>query len=261
MKTKPAPQKQARARSPSSVNPKTLAIDIGGSGLKAAVLDSEGEMLTERVRVETPHPCPPALMVRTLVKLVAPLTPVARVSVGFPGVVRRGKILTAHNLGDELWRGFDLDLALTKALGKPVRVLNDADIQGLGAIQGRGVEMVITLGTGLGSSLAEDGRLSTHLELAHHPFLKSKTYEQQLGNAALEKIGKKKWNRRVKTAIKALRVLTNFDHLYVGGGNAKAVKFDLPDDVSLVSNELGMRGGIWLWRERSPGSTDIFRHL
>jgi len=196
-----------------------------------------------------------------LVELVAPLPPADRVLVGFPGVVRRGKILTAHNLGDDLWRGFDLDLALTKALGKPVRVLNDADIQGLGAITGEGVEMVITLGTGLGSSLAEDGRLSTHLELAHHPFRKDETYEEQLGNAALEDVGKKRWNRRVEKAIETLRILTHFDHLYIGGGNAKAIKFDLPDDVSLVSNELGMRGGIWLWRERGPGSTDIFRRL
>jgi polyphosphate glucokinase len=239
--------------------PFTLAIDIGGTGLKAAVLDADGEMITERVRVATPQPCPPGLMVQTLAALVAPLPDYERVSVGFPGLVRRGRILTAHNLGQEAWRGFDLDTALTKALRKPVRVLNDADIQGLGAITGTGVEMVITLGTGLGSSLAEDGRLSTHLELAHHPFRKGETYEEQLGNAALEKAGKKKWSARVEKAIKTLRVLTNFDHLYIGGGNARLVKFKLPPDVTLVSNELGMRGGIWLWRERSPGSTDIFR--
>lgn len=260
MKKKPAARKPTPTKTPAP-GPKTLAIDIGGTGLKAAVLDADGEMITERVRVATPHPCPPALMVKMLAELVAPLPAYDRVSVGFPGVVRRGKIMTAHNLGDEAWRRFDLDLALTKALGKPVRVLNDADIQGLGAISGKGVEMVITLGTGLGSSLAEDGRLSTHLELAHHPLRKGATYEEQLGNAALEKTGKKKWSKRVKAAIDALRILTNFDHLYIGGGNAKAVKFDLPADVSLVSNELGMRGGIWLWRERSPGSTDIFRKL
>ncbi len=237
----------------------TLAIDIGGTGLKASVLDHEGTMITERVRVATPEHCAPALMVEMLVKLVAELPNYERVSVGFPGVVRRGKIFTAHNLGTQAWFGFDLDLALTKALGKPVRVLNDADIQGLGAISGKGVEMAITLGTGLGSCLAEEGRLSTHLELAHHPFRKGETYEEQLGNAALKKAGKPEWNRRVAKAIEALRVLTNFDHLYIGGGNAKAIKFTLPGDVSVVSNDLGMRGGIWLWRERSPGSTDIFR--
>ena len=126
-------------------------------------------MITERVRIATPEQRDPKTIVDTLAKLVEPLTGYARVSVGFPGVVRRGKIMTAHNLGQEAWLGFDLDLALAEKLGKPVRVLNDADIQGLGAISGKGVEMVITLGTGLGSSLAEDGRLSCHLELAHHP--------------------------------------------------------------------------------------------
>lgn len=239
--------------------PKTLAIDIGGTGLKASVLDAKGNMITERVRVATPPKCGPKKMVETLAKLVAPLPAYDRVSVGFPGVVRRGKIMTAHNLGQKAWKGFDLDLALKRKLGKPVRVLNDADIQGLGAISGKGVEMVITLGTGLGSSLAEDGRLSTHLELAHHPFRKGETYEEQLGKAAFEAAGRRRWNSRVEKAIETLRVLTNFDRLYIGGGNAKAIKFKLPPDVKLVSNELGMRGGIWLWVERSPGSTDIFR--
>lgn len=238
---------------------KTLAIDIGGTGLKASVLDENGNMLTERVRVPTPKKCPPKRMVDTLARLVAQLPAYDRVSVGFPGVVRRGRIMTAHNLGGNSWRGFNLDVALAKKLKKPVRVLNDADIQGLGAITGKGVEMVITLGTGLGSSLAEDGRLSTHLEMAHHPFRKDETYEEQLGNAALEEVGKKRWNRRVQRAISTLRTLTNFDRLYIGGGNARLIKFKLPPDVKVVSNDLGVRGGIWLWRERSPGSTDIFR--
>lgn len=239
--------------------PYTLAIDIGGSGLKASVLDSEGNMITDRVRIPTPPQCPPELLVEKLVELVEPLPHYDRVSVGFPGVIRLGKVLTAHNLGQEAWHGFDLDLALEKALGKPVRVLNDADIQGLGAISGKGAEVVITLGTGLGSCFAEDGRLSMHLELAHHPFRKGHTYEEQLGNAALEKVGKKKWNKRVRKAIKTLRALSHFDTLYIGGGNTESLKSNLPEDVKIVSNELGMKGGIWLWVERSPGSTDIFR--
>lgn len=248
-------------QNPAEGEQKTLAIDIGGTGLKASVLDSEGNMITEKVRVATPAKCPPGLLVETLAKLVAPLPSYDRVSVGFPGVVRHGKVLTAHNLGQEAWHGYDLDLALEKALGKPVRVLNDADIQGLGAISGQGVEIVITLGTGFGSCFTEDGRLSTHLELAHHPFRNGQTYEEQLGNAAKEKVGKRKWNKRVEKAIETLRSLTHFDCLYIGGGNAKAIEFDLAADVKLVSNELGMRGGIWLWIERSPGSTDAFRKL
>jgi len=266
MKTIAAPEDQsspaesAAEETPSSPTTRTLAIDIGGTGLKACILDEHGKMMTERLRVKTPPKCPPRKMVQTLAALVKPLEPYTQVSVGFPGVVRRGKIYTAHNLGTKAWHGFDLDLALTKALKAPVRVLNDADIQGLGAIKGKGVEVVLTLGTGLGSSIFEDGRLSVHLELAHHPFRHGETYEEQLGNAALKKAGKTKWNKRVAKAIETIAVLTNFDHLYFGGGNAKEILFKLPRGVSIVSNEMGLCGGIWLWRERSRGSTDIFRH-
>ncbi len=256
---KSAASKPATKKPVSKGGLKTLAIDIGGTGLKASVLNAEGEMLTERVRVETPEDRRPEVIVEALAQLVAQLSAYDRVSVGFPGVVRRGKIVTAHNLGTEVWKGCDLDLTLTNRLGSPVRVLNDADIQGLGAIRGEGIEMTITLGTGLGSSLVEDGRLAPHLELAHHPFRKGETYEEQLGNEALKAVGKKRWNRRVQKAIETLRVLANFDHLYIGGGNAQKISFELPTDVSLVPNELGMRGGIWLWRERGHGSLDIFR--
>lgn len=265
MKTSLRQRHRSASRSAFPVDPassptaRTLAIDIGGTGLKACVLDAHGEMVSERLRVATPSPCPPSVLVEALTALVSGLPAYDRVSVGFPGVVRRGKIITAHNLGGDIWKGFDLDLALTEALEKPVRVLNDADIQGLGAISGHGVEMVITLGTGLGSSLFEEGRSFAHLELAHHPFRKKETYEEQLGDAALEHAGRHKWNRRVVRAIKTLRILTNFDHLYLGGGNASKVTADLPPDVTIVSNDLGLRGGLWLWQERTPGSTEIYR--
>jgi len=233
----------------SSAKVHTLAIDIGGTGLKAAVLNAKGEMLTERVRIETPHPCPPKTLLKALGQLIAPLPHFDRVSVGFPGVVRHGKIFTAANLGNEVWHKFDLAAALAKQLDKPVRVLNDADVQGLGAINGQGVELVITLGTGFGSSLFEDGRLAPHLELGHHPFRKGETYEEQLGNVARREVGPKRWNRRVQQAIETLRTLTTFDHLYFGGGNASKLNFELPPDVSVVSNECGMKGGIGLWRD------------
>ena len=228
-----------------------LAIDIGGTGIKAAVLSPSGDMLTERVRVETPHPSPPKAVLAALFKLVEALPGWSKVSVGFPGVVRRGKVLTAPNLGTEDWRGFDLEGTLERKLKKPVRVLNDADLQGLAAVSGRGVELVLTLGTGFGSALFEDGKLGPHLEIAHHPFRKGETYDQHLGNAALKKVGKKKWNKRVERAIETLRVMTNFDRVYLGGGNAKKVSFKLPD-VRVVSNEFGIRGGARLWIEPEP---------
>ncbi len=226
-----------------------LAIDIGGTGLKAAILNHDGEILTERHRVETPHPCTPADLVEGMVKLVEPLTGFDCVSVGFPGVVRNGKIVTAPNLGTEALAGFDLAGALRDRLGTPVRVINDADMQGFGAIEGKGLEMVITLGTGFGSALFMDGKLAPHLEIAHLPFRKNKDYDQQIGDKARKKVGKNRWNRRVKQAIETLRELTHFDKLYIGGGNADRIKFELDADVKIISNECGVRGGAWLWRE------------
>ncbi|MBI4419886.1 MAG: ROK family protein [Gemmatimonadetes bacterium] len=236
------------------VRPTTLAIDIGGTGLKATVLDAKGNMLADRVRVKTPHPVDRQLLVDTLVELAKPLPPFDRVSVGFPGVVRNGVLRTAANLGEQEFRGFDLARALTERLGKPVRVINDADMQGFAAIKGEGVEMVITLGTGFGSAMFLDGKLGPHLELAHHPFHKGKTYEEELGDEARKKLGKKKWARRVHEAIDELRALTNFDHLYIGGGNAKRLDADLPEDVSLVDNTAGVLGGIRLWEESQKES-------
>ena len=227
-----------------------LAIDIGGSGFKAAVLDAEGNMLTERVRVKTPQPCPPDVLIATLSELVGQLagTEFNRISAGFPGVVRRGVILTAANLGPEL-AGFALADSLSQHLGHPCRAINDADMQGLAAVHGHGVELVITLGTGMGSALFSEGQLAPHLELAHHPFRKGETYEEQIGNVALKKIGPAKWNRRVERAVATLRTLTTFDHLFIGGGNAKLIDFKLTDDTEVIDNTNGIKGGAWLWRQ------------
>lgn len=227
----------------------TLAFDIGGTHLKAAVIDEEAELVGEPARIDTVPKQPPREVVARLVEMVRPLGAFDRVSVGFPGVVRAGRILTAANLGTELWQGFDLGQALAEALGKPVRVANDADLQGLAVIAGKGVEMVITLGTGFGTGLYQDGRLGPHLELAHHPFRQGETYDEQVGNVARKKIGNERWNKRVAKAIANMRHLTNFDRLYIGGGNARKIDFKVDADVTLVSNIAGLKGGIALWRD------------
>lgn len=228
---------------------RTLAIDVGGTGLKASVIDDTGRLLTDRVRVDTPVGSPPREIVEALARLVAPLGSFDRVSVGFPGVVRNGRVLTAPNLDNKGWKDFALAGALGRALGKPVRVANDADVQGLAVIAGKGVEMVITLGTGFGTGLYLDGRLAPHLELSHHLFRRGETYDDHLGNAARKRVGNGKWNKRVRKAIRTLRALTSFDHLYIGGGNAKKIDFELDPDVTVVSNDAGIRGGIALWQD------------
>lgn len=225
----------------------TLAVDIGGSGVKVMVLDEAGTPVTERSRVDTPQPPKPNAILDAIATLAAKET-FDRVSVGFPGVVRNGTIYTAVNL-DSDWVEFDLATALASRLGKPVRVANDADIQGLGAIAGKGVELTITLGTGFGSALFVDGKLVPNLEAGHHPFRKGETYEEQLGRAALESIGVRRWNNRLKKAIAALEHLFNYDFLYIGGGEAKRITFELPANVKIVPNVSGLLGGIALWQD------------
>jgi polyphosphate glucokinase len=250
---KPAARKQSslsrssRAKKRARSGPATLAIDIGGSHVKASVLDDRGRMLHERLRVETPRKVSPQALVTLIANLVSSLPRFDRVSVGFPGVVRNGVVRTAPNLGTDRFHGFNLARALERRLRKPVRVENDADVQGLAVVKGKGVEMVITLGTGFGSSIFVDGRLGPHLELAHHAFRKDKTYEDELGEAARERDGDGAWQRHVLEAIDSLRNLTNFDHLYIGGGNSRLLDMDLPSDVSVVSNTAGILGGVRLW--------------
>ena len=246
--------------------PRTLAIDIGGSGIKAALLDEAGNIIGLRQRVATPaKPVAPEDLVRAIDKAAAPLGAFERVSVGFPGYVRDGRVVTAPNLGTEALAGFDLQSTLALHWGKPVRVLNDADVQGFGAIKGHGVEMVLTLGTGAGTAIFRDGEIMPHLELAHHPVSGRKTYDEYIGNAAREKKGKKAWNKRVAKVIGILREVVRFDHLYIGGGNAKDIAFLLPPDITIVPNTDGLTGGIGLWRadreppaavEPSPGERD-----
>lgn len=226
-----------------------LAFDIGGSYLKAALIDATGRMLTERVKVASPAGCVPKQMVDLLVNLVKALPGHDHISIGFPGVVRDGKVLTAPHWGTEKWANFPLAGALSKRLGgSPARLINDAEMQGLAVIEGKGLELVLTLGTGAGTGLFRAGEIMPHLELAHHPIYKNQTYNDYIGNAALAKHGKKHWNKRVGNTIEILDSLLHYDHLYIGGGNSSRVTLRLPPHVTLVSNDAGIEGGAALWR-------------
>jgi polyphosphate glucokinase len=233
--------------------PLTLAIDIGGSRLKAGLLDANGELVAGPDRVDTPAQPVPGAVVDALVRLAGALGHFDRISVGFPGVVRQGHVLTAPNLGTDDWRHFPLAASLTDKLGKPARMMNDAEVQGLGVITGKGLECVITLGTGMGFSLFQDGHPAPHLELSQHPIRTGKTYDQYIGAAAYKDIGRKKWNRRVERALGHIDTLVGYDTLYIGGGNAKQVMLNLPANVRLVSNEAGITGGVRLWDHRLDG--------
>jgi polyphosphate glucokinase len=204
-------------------------------------------MIVDRQWIDTPYPCPPQILVKALVDLVKPLPAFDRVSVGFPGYVRNGKVITAPHFGSDIWHGFDLVKALTAKFGKPARLLNDADMQGLAAIDGEGLELVVTLGTGVGTGWFRDGKLMPHLEFSLHPVHKGKTYNQYLGKKALEKIGKRKWNRRVRRAIGILHDLFHPDKIYIGGGHARNLTLKLDAQVQVISNQDGILGGFMLW--------------
>jgi polyphosphate glucokinase len=239
---------------------RTLAIDVGGSGFKAAILDPAGEMLTERVRVETPYPCPPEKLVSTLVALTADLGDRHRVTVGFPGLVRNGRVRNIPSLSrtsydgdtdpelEERWMGFDLATAIADAFGVPTKVANDADVQGCAVVTGEGFEFVMTLGTGVGTAMFLDGHLLTHIEGGHAPFRKGETFEDQLGNVARKDVGNDRWRKRVLEAIVAYDRFLFFDTIHIGGGNAKHLDpADLPHKARIVANTAGITGGVRLW--------------
>ncbi len=229
------------------VEEKILSIDIGGSRIKAILLDKDGNMLIEYQRLNTPSPSTPEQVMDTIAELTKGFDGYTRVSVGFPGFVRNGIVHTAPNLGTAKWEGFDLAKKLTDLLIHPVRVVNDADLQGLGIAKGQGLEMVITLGTGFGTSLLIDGVLLPHLELAHHPLSKSKEYDDYIGNRGFEEVGQEKWNKRLKRVIGILKTVFNYDHLYISGGNAKKIDFSLDNNITVATNLDGIRGGAKLW--------------
>jgi len=225
---------------------KVLSIDIVGSHIKATILDHDGNLQMEYDKIETPQPSTPENLIAAIKKLVKDFPKYNAISVGFPGYVKNGVIKTAPNLGNDAWKDFDLAINLGKELGAPVKVVNDADMQALGVADGKGFEMVITLGTGFGTAFLLDGHLLPHLEISHLP-IKKGDYDDYIGERALEKEGKEKWNKRIQKVFEILKTVFNYDTLYIGGGNGKKLTFKLDDDMKLVTNEDGIKGGARLW--------------
>jgi len=239
---------------------RTLVVDCGGTGFKAAVLDRAGTLASRRARVPTPYPCPTDVFLQTIRDLAEPLGAYDRVSVGVPGVLRHGRVkhtphfvtvagpFTAQDPAlVEQWREFDVQDALADELDRPVRAVNDAEMAGHAVITGSGFEVVITLGTGLGFAMFDGGRLLPKIEMSAHLLRHGESYDQRLGNLARERIGRARWNERVADAIYGLRWVFWWDRLYVGGGNARHIRVDLGPDVTLVPNVAALLGGIGLW--------------
>ena len=224
-----------------------LAIDVGGTNIKALLFNSDGVAASERLQIATPHPAKPDVLIAAIIELAQSMGEYDRLAIGFPSVVEQGVTRGAINLHPD-WDGFPLAEVLQKYLDKPVRIANDADVQGCGAIAGQGVELAVTLGTGFGSALFLDGQLLPNLELGQHIFRDRQTYEDCLGQFALDRVGIAEWNLALQDAIKSLYKLFNYRQLYIGGGNARLITIPIPDNVAIVSNDLGLIGGLALWR-------------
>lgn len=225
-----------------------LTFDVGGTNIKATVLDSEGEFLQDFKKVPTPRPATPAQVLAAMISLSKEFTNYNCISIGFPGYIKRGIVFTAPNLSTDAWKGVNLNGLVNEALGKPVRIVNDADLQGLAVVSGVGLEMVITLGTGFGTALLLDGNLLPHLELAHQAVTRKHTYDTYVGNSALKKIGTSKWNKRVQKVLAMIKTVFNYDRLYISGGNASKLNFELDPDMEVVRNKDGIKGGARVWQ-------------
>lgn len=227
---------------------KTLSLDIGGSGIKGMVLDPNGKPVTDRSRLPTPRPATPEAVLATVVEVAQHFEDFDRVSVGFPGVVRFGVVSTGANFDGD-WNHVPLAAEIEASTGKPCRAANDADIQGYGAIEGNGVEMVLTLGTGMGAAVFTNGHLAPNLELGHHPLQDGKSYEELVGESARLAVEHEVWVARVVLALEQILPIWNPRVLYLGGGNAKEIDVPLPERVQIVPNVAGILGGIRLWQD------------
>ena len=224
-----------------------LAIDIGGSHIKGTILDPEGRQQTDYKKFVTPPQATSDNVLAIINQIAKDMPPYEKVSVGFPGYVRNGIVFTAPNLFIDYWKQIPLGQQIADTLKKPVRLVNDADQLGLGVVSGKGFEIAVTLGTGFGTAVLMDGYLLPHLELAHHPISKGRDYDAYIGAAALEDVGKKKWNKRMEKVFRVVKTVFNYDRLYIGGGNMDKLTLPIAPNIHRFSNVDGIKGGAKLW--------------
>ena len=254
----------------------TLVVDCGGTGIKAGLVTESGALIGESVRFPTPYPLSPEGIIAVIAGIYDKNPGADRVTVGMPGMIRHGIVVyTPHYITEsgpftainpqlaQQWDNFDMQAYLANQLGVPVRVLNDAEIHGYGVITGKGLELVLTLGTGLGTAWYDNGKLAPHLEISHAPVRigtaipgggrrDTVTYDTYIGDTMLKQLGAGHWSERVAAVVNSLRPVFWWDHLYLGGGNAANISeltaAAFGDDISIVPNESALIGGAKLWQ-------------
>ena len=226
-----------RMRPKSKASRRVLVIDVGGSHVKFRI--------GARGRIQKFASGPkltPAAMVKQVRKRPAGQE-YAAVSIGYPGLVLRGKIAAEpHHLGRG-WVGFDFK----HAFGRPVRVINDAAMQAAGSYSG-GRMLFLGLGTGLGASLIINGAIEP-MEIGHLAYQRGRIYEEYVGDRGRKRLGLKKWRKAVHEVVDRLKKVFEVDYVVLGGGNAKHLKV-LPKDARLGNNRNAFRGGLLIWQRR-----------
>lgn len=224
-------------------------------------------MRANPIRVPTPYPMSPDRFVETLTDLADRLPGADRATVGVPGMIRHGVVVsTPHYVTRsgprskvephlvEAWRSFDARTALTAAFDVPTLVLNDAEVHGAGVVAGTGLELVFTLGTGLGCALFDGGTLAPHLELSQAPVRWGLSYDTYIGEPERRRLGDAFWSRRVRAVVDGLRPVFLWDRIYLGGGNGRHIRPEqlerMGDDVVVVPNTAGIVGGVRAWSIR-----------
>jgi polyphosphate glucokinase len=231
---RPRPRKRGKRR--------ILTIDVGGTRVKFEVSGH-----TQRREFDSGRGLSAKQMVATVKRMTEDWS-YDVVSIGYPGVVLRDRVVAdPHNLGPG-WRGFDFG----KAFGCPVRVVNDAVMQALGSYRG-GRMLFLGLGTGLGSAMIIDGVIAP-MELAHMPYRSGRTFEDHVGARGLRRFGRKKWRKYALDVIERLTVALEPEYVVVGGGNAKKLGKKLPPHVRIRSNDSAFDGGHKLWDESAEAS-------
>ncbi|MCC6420401.1 MAG: ROK family protein [Gemmataceae bacterium] len=216
-----------------------LVIDVGGTNVKILATGQE-----QARKIPSGPTLTPQQMVEA-VRTAAADWQYEGVSIGYPGPVLRGTILEEpKNLGTG-WVGFDF----AAALGRPVKLVNDAAMQALGSYEG-GRMLFLGLGTGLGSALVLDPVVAS-MELAHLPYRKGHTFEDHVGERGLKRFGKRRWRLFVADVVARLKAALVADYVVLGGGNSKKLR-DLPEGARRGDNRNAFTGGFRLWEQNAP---------
>ena len=232
-----------------------LCIDVGGTGLKAAVISPRGTYLVKRVRVKTPKRRKPREIVKALADLAAPLGAFDHVTIGFPGMVKNGRVVSAPHFGTKDWKGFDLAGGHVQEVESRSSCSTMPMSRGLAVIEGKGLELVCTLGTGFGTAWFRDGELMPHMDLAHLAVHKKDDFDVYVGDKTRRKIGNAPLEQAGQETDRACwRLSSTMTSFIWAAATRRCVKFKLPRNVTIVSNDAGMEGGAFAWHSIKNGA-------